>query len=101
MDKKAVNILRNTYWSSHGWKMDKTIPIEDFEYAKSKKMMFDPISIDHQQSIEWLLKSFTDISKVHVVKCFISSLSSRRLELRSGLSSYAFARNFPKHLFLS
>jgi hypothetical protein len=100
MDKQAVKILFKTYWSSEGWKSVKELSDGDFEYAKSKKVMFDPILIDHRQTIEWLLKSYAQTSKDHVVKCFMSSLSARRLEIRSGLSSYAFARNFPMHDFL-
>jgi hypothetical protein len=101
MDKKAVDILFNTYWSHAGWKISREITDADFKYAKDKNIMFDPISINHDQAIEWLFKSFVSVSKNHAIKCFISSLSTRQLHLRSGLSSYAFARNFPKHRFLS
>ena len=100
MDKKAVAILLKTYWSAGGWKSERSVLVADFEYAKQHKVMFDPVLINHQQTIEWLLSAFAANSKEFVVKCFVSSLSTRRLELRSGLSSYAFARNFPRHDFL-
>jgi hypothetical protein len=100
MDKKALKILTDTHWSAAGWKRDfKTTPA-DFEYAKSKGLMFDDIFVDHKQIIEWLLSAFENTSRKHIVKCFLSSLSTRQLHLRSGLSSYAFARHFPRHDFL-
>jgi hypothetical protein len=99
VDKKAVSILFNKYWSSAGWKTDQLISNEDFEYAKSKNVMFDNLLINHEQTVSWLLEMFNNTSKTHIVKCFISSLSTKQLDLRSGLSCYAFARNFPKHYF--
>lgn len=97
MDKKAVNILLKTYWSSAGWKTEKNVSTPDFEYAKNKGVMFDPILINHAETIQWLLHSFNNTSKDHIVRCFLRSLSTRRLDLRSGLSSFAFSRNFPLH----
>lgn len=101
MDKKALKILFDKHWSSAGWIRDKEISKTDFEYAKSKGLMFDDIYIDHKQTVDWLLKSFEKTSRKHIVKCFLSSLSTRQLHLRSGLSSYAFARHFPKHDFFT
>jgi len=101
MDRKALNILFNTFWSSAGWKSEKTVAPSDFEYAKSKNVMFDPIFIGHDQTVQWITDVFNQSSKRHIVKCFLSSLSTRQVWLRSGLSSYAFARNFPRHGFSS
>lgn len=43
MDKKAKDILFKTYWSSSGWKDNKSTDPSDFVYAKSKGLMFDPL----------------------------------------------------------
>jgi hypothetical protein len=99
MDSKALKILFNSYWSSKGWQAREQTSTDDFEYAKSKGMMFDPITLDHNEIIKWFLKVFDETSKKHVVKCFLNSLSIRRLDFRSGLSSYALGRHFPKHSF--
>src|ERR1700754_280467 len=101
MDKKALKILYDKYWSSAGWVRGREISETDFKYAKDKGLMFDDIYIDHKQTIEWLLKSFEKTSRKHIVKCFLSSLSTRQLHLRSGLSSYAFARHLPNHDFFT
>lgn len=54
MDKKAKKILMNTFWSS-GWKQERgPFSGEDFEYAKSKGLMFDPITITHDEMINRL-----------------------------------------------
>lgn len=99
MDKKALKILTDTHWSSAGWKQNFTTTPVDFEYAKSKGLMFNDIFVDHKQITDWLLSVFENTSRKHIVKCFLSSLSTRQPHLRSGLSSYAFARHFPKHNF--
>lgn len=99
MDSKALKILFNSYWSSKGWEGKEQASIDDFEYAKSKGIMFDPVSLDHNEIIKWFLRVFDETSKKHIVKCFLSSLSIRRLDWRSGLSSYALGRHCPKHNF--
>ncbi len=101
MDKKAKEILFSTFWSSSGWKGDYETEKDDFEYAKSKGLMFDPLRIDHKQLGKKLISAYKLIDKEQVVKMFIASLGSRRLEYRSFLSSFAIARVFKKHGFSS
>jgi hypothetical protein len=97
MDKKAVKILFNTYWTSSGWKNSNQITNSEFEYAKSMGVMFDPISINHDDVISWLTSNMTKTTKQNVAKAFLSSLSKRIPYLRSGLSSFALGKNFPSH----
>lgn len=101
MDKRAKKILIETFWTSSGWKKEKTTNKEDFEYAKSKGLMFDRIIIDHDELGIELKNIYEKINKQKVVEFFIASLSSRQLEYRSFLSSYAIARVFKKHQFQS
>jgi hypothetical protein len=70
--------------------------MEDFEYAKSKGVMFDPVQTDHDPMIDWVFRVREQITQTRVVHAFISSLSTRRLDLRSAISSYAFLRFFPE-----
>lgn len=44
-DKKALQILFDTYWSSRGWKRDQTTDAADFEYARRAGYMFDPVAL--------------------------------------------------------
>ena len=43
-DKKALQILFKTYWSPRGdWKEGATPDAIDYEYARQKNYMFDPV----------------------------------------------------------
>lgn len=100
MDKKAKKILLQLYWKG-GWtdEGDRHLSTEDFEYAKSKGVMFAPISIDHDACVDALIKLRDQISIEDICKAFMSSLSSRRLDLRSSLSSYFLAHKFEAHQY--
>jgi hypothetical protein len=97
VDKRAFRILSDTYWSSAGWKEKPTVPAADLAYAKSAGVMFDPIQVTHDQAADWAFLSRRRVSREGVVRGFLASLSSRRLELRSALGSFAVLRNFPSH----
>jgi hypothetical protein len=100
MDKKAKNVLFKTYWKN-GWidAKDRTIKQEDFEYAKSKGIMFDKITITHDQCINEILEIMEKIPIEKISKAFLSSLSSRRLDWRSGIASYFIATQLIKHTY--
>lgn len=101
MDKKAKKILMNTFWSGKGWKDYRTIEFSgvDFEYAKSKGLMFDPISMHHDECIERLKQVSGRITKQEVAAAFLSSLSTRELYLRSAIISWIFAQELQSHIF--
>lgn len=91
MDKKAKQILFNTYWSSTGWKDDddRNIKPKDFIYAKSKGVMFDNLSITGQELLKNVKILFKSVSLKKVTDAFLSSFTSNRLDWRSGLGSYS------------
>lgn len=99
MDKKAKKILFDTYWSSSGWKMgeERNVAPEDLAYAKEKGLMFDPLSISHDDCVEQIVKISGEISFDRVVTAFLSSLSTRQLDWRSAVASYFLAKSFQKH----
>jgi len=97
VDKRALRILFDTYWSVAGWKKEPETPPDDFSYAKAAGLMFDPVGLTHDQAVEWALRSKRLASKERVVAGFLASLSSRRLELRSALGSCAVLRHFHPH----
>jgi hypothetical protein len=96
-DKKALQILINTYWSPKGWKEDHTIDPADFEYARQASYMFDSVIVTHDDIVARLLAIRNRLSIEQVTDAFLASLSTRRLELRSALGSFSFAAHFPDH----
>jgi hypothetical protein len=106
IDKKAQNILFHTFWSSKGWRtnalpphLNYSISHDDFLYAKSAGYMFDPIFLSHDDTIKWLTKSTESANLKKISNAFLASLSTRRLDLRSALGSFAFAKNLPLHSY--
>lgn len=107
VDKKAKDILFKTYWTSAGWISDKDRKIDplDFEYAKSKGLMFDPLTISKSELLTRLENVLKTISLKKITDAFLSSLTNKRLDWRSGLASYANAKrlltepNIPDYYF--
>jgi len=108
MDKKAVNILVSTIEKSQKtnqsswWKtyMDH-INEEDFRYAKQHLTMFDPIKLSHNEIFKRITKAIEKIDKQNVVTAFLYSLSTRKLEYRSFLSSYCIGKVTPDHNYIT
>lgn len=99
MDQKALRILFDTYWCPAGWREDgdiRTAP-EDFDYAKRAGLMFDPVRLAHDQVVRWALDVRGRVRADEVADAFLASLTTRRLDLRSALGSYAVLRHFPDH----
>ena len=99
MDKKAKSILFKTYWSSKGWKDEHTTAPDDFLYAREKGLMFEPLTISHDDCINQIIEIVNSISLEQVVKAFLSSLSTRRLDWRSGIASYYTAKLIIPHKY--
>lgn len=97
VDKRALRILFSSYWSSSGWKEHPDTSPADFAYAKGAGIMFDPLYISHKEAVAWAIRSRDRVSRVQVVDCFLASLTTRRLDLRSALGSFAFSRNLQAH----
>ena len=62
--QKGKKVLLQTFWSSSGWK-SSSLPFvgEDFDYAKSMKLMFDPITIGHDELIQRLHSLHKTVTK--------------------------------------
>jgi hypothetical protein len=99
MDKRAIKILFETHWSSAGWKSElpRSIAPDDLAYAKSAGVMFDQASISHAEIVRRAVTTVTALTPRIVADGFLASLSTKRLDLRSALGSYAVLRNFPNH----
>lgn len=101
-----MKILLDTYWGPGGWKLDydenfvaqpPLIDAADFAYAKSHGLMFDAEHIDRAEALERVQRSVGSLAPARVAMAFAASLSSRRLDLRSALGSYAIGRQIPPH----
>lgn len=55
------------------------------------------LTLDHDDLIVSLVKARNQIDREKVVAAFVSSLRTKRLDLRSPLGSYAFHLNHPRH----
>lgn len=101
MDQKARKILMQTYWQSGGWRSGGyTYTEEDFQYAKSKGLMFDQLTISHDECVQRLRQLHEKfLTKELVVKAFLHSLSTRKVHLRSALSSWALTHDLPMHTY--
>lgn len=100
MDKKAKKILTTTFWSAQGWKKTPmSYSGDDFEYAKAQHMMFDPLTITHDELIRRIRNLHQELTAERVGAAFLHSLSGRRVELRSALSSFALTANVPNHTY--
>lgn len=98
-DKRAVKILFATYWSSGGWKRERTISPEDYAYAKSQGVMFDRWTILHDDIVQSARAMAEEVGREAVSQAFLASLTSRELARRSALGSFAATRWLPRHSY--
>ncbi len=98
MDQKARKILFDTYWPGHGWKLKgRSITTEDYEYALQAGLKFRSEFLSHNEVVARVIQFRNAVQVEAVTRAFLASLTSRRLNLRSALGSYATARHFPLH----
>jgi hypothetical protein len=98
VDTRALQILSDTYWTSAGWRTEpRPIVSEDFEYAKRAGLMFDRLLLSHENIVDRALAALRGVEARAVADAFVVSLSSRRLDLRSALGSFAVLQHFPTH----
>ncbi len=100
IDKRAKKILFSTYWKN-GWIDSKlrSTPLDDFAYAKSKGLMFDPLDISHDQLIERIVLLKDGMPQEKPAAAFLSSLSTERVDWRSGIASWHFAQAVESHVY--
>jgi len=97
LDTKALKILTDHHWvPGMGW---SKMPPEGaaFEYAKRAGYMFDDLVTRHDTLAENLIELVRRCDITDIADAFLASLTTRRLDLRSALSSYAIASRFPRH----
>jgi hypothetical protein len=99
IDKKAKDILFKTYWRASGWNDKPHTDPADFAYAKAKGVMFDPVSFSHDECLADILTLRERIAASIAARAFLGSLSSRRLDWRSGVVSHYIAQRLSPHSY--
>jgi hypothetical protein len=95
-----VQILLDTYWSSSGWRDGPAVAGEDLRYAVEAGLMFEAArKATHDEVVDGVLDAYSSIALQAVADCFLASLSTRRLDLRSALGSFTIARHLQPHRF--
>lgn len=94
---RARQILLDTFWDGRGWRNGPAIAPDEFEIAKAAGLMFDPSVSTHEEAVTKAINTAELIERREVAHAFVASLTSRRLEYRSALGSFAFARLLPYH----
>ena len=96
----GLKILLKAYWSSEGWK-NGSVSVDDFLIAKKEGYMFDyPKYISHDEAVKKLIDLVKKVGKNDVSNAFLYSLSTRKLEYRSILGSYYYAKAIKEHEIL-
>lgn len=99
VDRRALKVLCDTYWTSAGWRDERSrsTPPDDFEYAKQAGVMFDPVRVSHDDIVKRAIAAVRAVKRQFVADAFVVSLSSRHLDLRSALGSFAAFQHIAKH----
>lgn len=98
MDQRAKKILLQMYWHN-GWREQPLITAEDFAYGKAKGVLFDAITISHDECVKKIREIIMGTTPKQFGKAFLSSLSTRNLEWRSAIASYAIGSQIPHHTY--
>jgi hypothetical protein len=94
---RARKILLETFWTSEGWRRAPALDPHEFAIAKGAGVMFDPTPLSHAEAVERATVASARFLPREVAIEFVASLSSRRLEARSALGSFAVGRELPNH----
>lgn len=99
--RAAVRTLSGIFWSSSGWRVPRGRPAEDaLDAAVRAGVMFrERRVLDHDGWVDTACAAVAQVTPIDVAAAFVTSLATRRLDLRSALGSYAVARHLTPHAF--
>jgi hypothetical protein len=93
-----LQVLMDTFWTAGGWRDHPLWPARDaMDAAVEAGIMFRPRTSDHDRRVAAARAAAASLTAGDVGEAFLASLTSRRLDLRSALGSYAVARFLPAH----
>jgi hypothetical protein len=94
----AVRILRNTFETAANPLRPAWPDPEQMAVAVDAGIMFpEPRALDHDGWVNAARQAGASVNADEISEAFLASLTTRRLDLRSALSSYAVARVLPEH----
>lgn len=100
IDRKARKTLFQAYWSSEGWKIPREEPsAADLDHAKSCGVMFDFVTLTHDEVIERILSARASADVTALAQSFLASFSTREVHLRPGLASWFLTDTVATHPF--
>lgn len=99
INARARKILFDTFWTSKGWtdRDARSIAPDDRAFAMAHGMMFEPLTTTHDALLADLRRAVDAVSLDVAAGHFLASLSSRRLDLRSGLASRVLGAAIEPH----
>ena len=97
MDQKSKTIITKMFWSSEGWRKERTISDQDKEYLIKDNAWYDIGKYTHKELQKSLLNIIKNIDRNKIVSNFLYSITTRELVFRSPLGSYAIHKNLQEH----
>ena len=94
----AQQLLLKSYWGSSGWKTP-VFTNEENKLLYQNNLSRQKITLNHDQVMKWAIDTCNNISKESIVNAFLYSLSTRKLEYRSPLGSYAHLHHMKSHIY--
>lgn len=98
-DGKLLGVLLDAWKASDEPGTPLLIPHGDLIKGIAAGVMFEDIAMDHDSMVAALREQVQSVAPREVGAAFVASLSGRRLDWRSALGSYAYARLLPEHSF--
>ena len=96
-----MRTLLDAYWSSAGWRPAPELSVEDHDHAvRAGVMVPGPVAASHDEVVGGVLDALARVTLEDAASCFLASLTSRRLDLRSALGSVVLARRLEAHAFV-
>jgi len=83
-------------WEKEYVEKHRTTP-EDMAYLRLHGLAPDAVSLKHNEAISKCFLYYEKCKKISVTNAFLVSLSSARLEYRSGLPAFAIMQTMPDH----
>jgi hypothetical protein len=90
------------FWTAQGWRDPYQLPTEPelAEAVASGVMFAEPVHRTHDEWVSAARSAAGRLEVKEVSDAFMASLTTRRMDLRSALGSYAVARHLPEHSFV-
>jgi len=98
IEMDAHKLLMKSYWGSSGWKSPEFSEAEE-NILINANLSKPATSMTHDEAVSWALEVCNKVSKESVANAFLSSLSTRQLEYRSPLGSFAHLHHMKDHKF--